>query len=207
MLEDKDKGVAEPSRDDATIKGRSLETEEEASVDKSTERGMIFPFASLIFTTASMVTPYLRRKGKEKMVESDTPRKKKLQEQIDVQLAREIEEQMVREDQRMNEQIARDAEIARIHAEEELQMLIDSLDKDNEIVAKYLQEYEQFAVDLSIRERIELINDLSGDYITLVVFIMCFLEIKKSSCIPTASDEFSLPEDFPTASEERFPLL
>nr|GEW37164.1 hypothetical protein [Tanacetum cinerariifolium] len=27
------------------------------------------------------------------------------------------------------------------------------------------------------------------------------------ACIPTASDEFSLPEDFPTASEERFPLL
>nr|GFC58618.1 hypothetical protein [Tanacetum cinerariifolium] len=25
--------------------------------------------------------------------------------------------------------------------------------------------------------------------------------------IPTASDEFPLPEDFPTASEERFPLL
>nr|GEV35048.1 hypothetical protein [Tanacetum cinerariifolium] len=26
-------------------------------------------------------------------------------------------------------------------------------------------------------------------------------------CIPTASDEFPLPEDFPTASEEKFPLL
>nr|GEX31206.1 hypothetical protein [Tanacetum cinerariifolium] len=39
MLEDKDGGVAKPSKDDATIKGRSLETGEEASVDKSTERG------------------------------------------------------------------------------------------------------------------------------------------------------------------------
>nr|GEZ06642.1 hypothetical protein [Tanacetum cinerariifolium] len=65
-------------------------------------------------------TPYTRRKGKEKMVESDTPKKKKLQEQIDVQVARELEEQMAREDQRMSKKITRDAEVARIHAEEEL---------------------------------------------------------------------------------------
>nr|GEX48466.1 hypothetical protein [Tanacetum cinerariifolium] len=49
------------------------------------------------------------------MVESDTPKKKKIQEQIDVQMAREMKEQMAREDQRMNEHIARDAEIARNH--------------------------------------------------------------------------------------------
>nr|GEX11960.1 hypothetical protein [Tanacetum cinerariifolium] len=126
LLEDKDGGVDEPSRDDATIKGRSLKTEEEAAVEKKvstisvpTGSGMV-PTASLIFTTASVVTPYSRQKGKEKMVESHTPNKKKLQEQIDVQVAREMEEQIAREDQRMNEQIARDAKIARIHAEEEL---------------------------------------------------------------------------------------
>nr|GFC98292.1 hypothetical protein [Tanacetum cinerariifolium] len=34
-----------------------------------------------------------RRKGKEVMVESDIPKKKKLQEQIDTQVARELEEQ------------------------------------------------------------------------------------------------------------------
>nr|GFC14370.1 hypothetical protein [Tanacetum cinerariifolium] len=79
----------------------------------------LVPTVSAIFTTASVVTPYSRRKGKEKMVESDTPKKKKLQEQINVQMAREIKEQMPREDQRMDEQIARDSEIARIHAEEE----------------------------------------------------------------------------------------
>nr|GFB29010.1 hypothetical protein [Tanacetum cinerariifolium] len=160
-----------------TVKS-SLETGDEAGVDKSTERGSndtedlvnvltsldaasiltskvqmvnvppvaevptvsvptgsgMVPTASLIFTTASVVTPYSRRKGKEKM--------------------------LVKEDQRMNEQIFRDAEIARIHVEEELQMLIDSLDRNNETVAKYLQEYEQFVEDLSIEERIELINDL-----------------------------------------------
>nr|GFD41123.1 hypothetical protein [Tanacetum cinerariifolium] len=52
---------------------------------------------------------------------SDTPKKKKLQEQIDAQVARELEKQQEREDTRMNKQIARDAEVARIHAEEEIQ--------------------------------------------------------------------------------------
>nr|GFA27951.1 hypothetical protein [Tanacetum cinerariifolium] len=108
MLEDKDGGGAEPSGEDATIKGRSLETEEEAAIEKSTERGSndtdelinvlttmdaatiltsgvqavsVPPVteiptgdvptgsgqvltASLIFTTASVVTPYSRRKIK-----------------------------------------------------------------------------------------------------------------------------------------------
>nr|GFC31716.1 hypothetical protein [Tanacetum cinerariifolium] len=40
---------------------------------------------------------------------------------IDAQIARELKEQLEREDQKIGEQIARDAEIARIHAEEELQ--------------------------------------------------------------------------------------
>nr|GEW93644.1 hypothetical protein [Tanacetum cinerariifolium] len=106
------------------------------------------------------IYPYTRRKGKEKMVESATPKKKKLQEQIDVQVARELEEEMERDVQRMNEQITRDAEIARIHAEEELQMMIDGLERNNETVAKYLQEYHQFATELPIGRRIELISDL-----------------------------------------------
>nr|GEZ87243.1 hypothetical protein [Tanacetum cinerariifolium] len=94
------------------------------------------------------------------MVESDTPKKQKLQEQIDVQVARELEEEMARDAQRMNEQITRDAEIARIHAKEELQMMIDGLDRNNETVAKYLQEYHQLAIELPIGRRIELISDL-----------------------------------------------
>nr|GEX00755.1 hypothetical protein [Tanacetum cinerariifolium] len=122
----------------------------------------LVPTVSAIFTTASVVTPYSRRKSKEKMVESDMPKKKKLQEQIDVQIARELEEQMAREDQRMDEQIARDAEIASIHAEEELQMLIDGLDRNNEMIAKHLHEYEQATAELTIGEKIELINELSS---------------------------------------------
>nr|GEV22606.1 hypothetical protein [Tanacetum cinerariifolium] len=69
------------------------------------------------------------RKGKEVMVESDIPKKQRLQEQIDAQVSRELEEKQEKEDMRMNEQITRDAEVARIHAEEELQELISDLVK------------------------------------------------------------------------------
>nr|GEY62284.1 hypothetical protein [Tanacetum cinerariifolium] len=82
----------------------------------------VVPTASPVFATATVVTSYKRRKGKEVMVESETPKKQKVQEQIDVQVAKKLEEQLEREDQRRSEQIARDAEIARIHAEEELQI-------------------------------------------------------------------------------------
>nr|GEV89914.1 hypothetical protein [Tanacetum cinerariifolium] len=179
----KDKGTTELSRDDVPIKGRILETWEEACVERSTKRGSndtkemvnvltsmdaaniltsgvqavnvppvgeiptigvptgsgLVPTVSSIFTTASMVTPYSRRKGKEKMVESDMPKKKKLQEQID---------------------IAKDAEIARIHVEEEQQMMINGLDRNNEMISKHLHEYEQAAAELTIGEKIELINEL-----------------------------------------------
>nr|GEW41989.1 hypothetical protein [Tanacetum cinerariifolium] len=220
LLEDREGGGIAQSREDAPIKGRSLDEGEEAAVERSTERasedtkemvtvltsldaasiltsgasvsispvtevsvaevptgsgfiptviplgtgvptssGMV-PTASPIYTTATESTPYTRRKGKEKMVESETPKKKKIQEQMDVQMARQLEEEMERDAQRMNEQIARDAKIARIHAEEELQMMIDGLDKNNETDAKYLHEYHQFAAELSIERRIELISDL-----------------------------------------------
>nr|GEV86650.1 hypothetical protein [Tanacetum cinerariifolium] len=137
LLEDREGGGIAQYRDDAPIKGRSLdEGKEAAKKGISTGSGSIptagplatgvptgsdvVPTASLIFATATVVTPYTRRKRKEKMVESNTPKKKKLQEYIDVQVVRELEEQMAREDQRMSKQIARDAEIAKIHVEEEL---------------------------------------------------------------------------------------
>nr|GEV19583.1 hypothetical protein [Tanacetum cinerariifolium]GEY80715.1 hypothetical protein [Tanacetum cinerariifolium] len=60
----------------------------------------------------------------------------------------------------MNEQLARDAKITRIHAEEEIKMLIDGLDRSNEAIAKHLQEYEQSKAELTIGEKIKLINEL-----------------------------------------------
>nr|GEY17834.1 putative ribonuclease H-like domain-containing protein [Tanacetum cinerariifolium] len=139
------------------------------------------PTVSAIFTTASVVTPYTRRprgitigssqhmmspiigskdKGKQKVVESEAPKKKKLQEQIDAQVAKEMEEEFAKESQRLNEQLARDSEIARLHAEEELKMTIEGLDRSNEVIAKHLQEYENFEADLSVGEKLKLINEL-----------------------------------------------
>nr|GEU79469.1 hypothetical protein [Tanacetum cinerariifolium] len=136
LLEDKDRGVAEQSGDDAPIKGSC-----HCNCKYSHCSGVVstasptIPTAAPIFTTTTESIPYTRRKGKEAMIESETPKKKKVQEQIDAQLARELEEEMARDTQRMNEQIAWDADIARIHAEEELQIMIDGLDRNNETVA------------------------------------------------------------------------
>nr|GEW24215.1 hypothetical protein [Tanacetum cinerariifolium] len=176
LLEDKDGVAAQRSGDDAPIKKRSLDkreataerisddSEEMATIltsmdaatvlaggitDVPTDSGSIstasppanevltssnvVPTANLVFATATVVTPYRRKKGKEVMVESETPKKQR---------------------------IARDAEITRIHPEEELQIMIDGLDRNNKIVVKYLQEYHQFASELHIERRIELISDL-----------------------------------------------
>nr|GFC95781.1 hypothetical protein [Tanacetum cinerariifolium] len=65
--------------------------------------------------------------------------------------------------------IARDAEVARIHAEEELQEMIDSLDKSNETIAKYFQEYQDFASELPLEKRIKLISDLKREYYMAVI--------------------------------------
>nr|GEV34590.1 hypothetical protein [Tanacetum cinerariifolium] len=66
------------------------------TIGVSTGSGSV-PTASPIFTTTTVVTPYIRRKGKEKMVESETPKKKKIQEQMDMQMARQLEEEMERD--------------------------------------------------------------------------------------------------------------
>nr|GFB51967.1 hypothetical protein [Tanacetum cinerariifolium] len=176
ILEDKEGVIGARSGDDAPIKGRTIvlasgvvdvptgsrsipaaSTPAEGSVPTGSEE---VPTASPVFATATVVTPVTRRNGKEVMVESETPKKKKVQEQIDAQVARELEEQLEKKDQRRAEQIARDAKIARIHAKEELQSMIDGLDSNNETVAKYLEEYRQFSSKLPLERRIELISDL-----------------------------------------------
>nr|GEZ48023.1 hypothetical protein [Tanacetum cinerariifolium] len=81
---------------------RSIPTAGSSAAEVPTVSDMV-PTASLIFAATTVVTPYTRRKGKEILVESETPKKKNVQEQIDAQVARELEEQMAREDQRMSE--------------------------------------------------------------------------------------------------------
>nr|GFA02387.1 hypothetical protein [Tanacetum cinerariifolium] len=175
ILEDKERGWTEPAQEDAPIKGKSMEIREEVRVERSTKLGSndtkemvnvlssmeaaniltsgvaavsvppvdgvstvgvptvsgLFPTVSAIFTTASVVTPYSRR---PRGISAKDKGKEKV--------------------------LARDAEIARIHAKEELKMLIDGLDRSNEVIAKHLQEYEQSEAELTIGEKIELINEL-----------------------------------------------
>nr|GEU61217.1 putative ribonuclease H-like domain-containing protein [Tanacetum cinerariifolium] len=165
--------LGDDSQGEACPTGRSLETGEEACVERSTKKGSndteemvnvltsmdaaniltsrgqavnvppvgeipivgvptgsdLVPTVSAIFTTASVVTPYSRRK------------------------------EMARNAQKMNENIARDAKIARIHAKE-LQMMIAGLDRNNKMIAKHLHEYEQAVAELTIGEKIELINEV-----------------------------------------------
>nr|GEY86076.1 hypothetical protein [Tanacetum cinerariifolium] len=158
LLEDRQGVAAEGYGDDAPIKGRSLdkgETAAERTSDDTKEMAIVLtsmdaatvlasgaaevptgsgsirtagpptaevptgsdvvPTASLVFATATMATPYRRRKARK-----------------------ELEEQLEREDQRRSAQIARDVEIARIHVEKELQIMINGLDRNNETMAKYL---------------------------------------------------------------------
>nr|GEX52629.1 hypothetical protein [Tanacetum cinerariifolium] len=142
VLENREGVAATRSKDDASIKGRrgiddvptssgSIPTASPPAADIPTGSDVV-PTASPVFSTATVVTPYSRRKGKEVMVESDTPKKQRLQEQIDTQVTKELEEQQEREDKRIN----------------------------NEAIAKYLQEYQQFAVELPLERRIEMISDL-----------------------------------------------
>nr|GFB15716.1 hypothetical protein [Tanacetum cinerariifolium] len=53
-----------------------------------------------------------------------------------------------------------EGEAAAERIKEELQRMIDSLDKSNDTIAKYLQEYQDFASELPLEKRIELISDL-----------------------------------------------
>nr|GFA29644.1 hypothetical protein [Tanacetum cinerariifolium] len=110
------------SMDAATVLARGINVPTgSGSISTAGPPAIVISTSSVVGPTASpIVTSYSRRKVKEVMVKYDTPKKQRLQEQIDAQVARDLEEQKEREDMRMNEQIARDAEVARIHAEEEL---------------------------------------------------------------------------------------
>nr|GEW09075.1 reverse transcriptase domain-containing protein [Tanacetum cinerariifolium] len=54
----------------------------------------------------------------------------------------------------------RPREISAKDKEEELQMLINGFDKNNKVIAKHLQEYEQSEAELTIGEKIDLISEL-----------------------------------------------
>nr|GEY11735.1 retrovirus-related Pol polyprotein from transposon TNT 1-94 [Tanacetum cinerariifolium] len=135
FMKDREGGCIAHYGDDAQSKGGeeaaaervSDDTEEMATVLTSIDAASILSNGGVqvVPTTAAIATDTLLltqdEMVKKKMVESDTPKKKKLQEQIDVQIAREL---------------------------------------TNEIIAKHLNEYKKATAELSIGEKIELINEL-----------------------------------------------
>nr|GFA92040.1 hypothetical protein [Tanacetum cinerariifolium] len=126
LLEEREGVAITNSKDDAPIKGRTT----------ILASGVVnFPTGSGSIPTAS--TP---AKGSVPIGSEEVPTASPVFATATV-VARELEEKLAREDQRRVDQIARDAEIARIHAKEELQSMIDGLDSNNETVAKYLEEY------------------------------------------------------------------
>nr|GFA08848.1 hypothetical protein [Tanacetum cinerariifolium] len=116
----------------------------------------VLPSAGVPTVSGSFPTPMriliigAKDKGKEKVIKTEVPKKRKLQEQIDAQVAREMEEEFAKENQRLSKQLARDSEIARLHAKEELKMMIEGLDRSNEVISKHLREYEQAESNLSL---------------------------------------------------------
>nr|GEU34765.1 hypothetical protein [Tanacetum cinerariifolium] len=115
-----------------------------------------FPTA-VIFTTTSVATPTTRVTrssrgvviGSSSLISVNIPFINKKDKR---------KEKMTEPEQPSKDE--RDAEIARIHAEKELKIMIAELDRSNEMIAKYLNEYEQAAVGLSHDEKVELINGL-----------------------------------------------
>nr|GEU46898.1 hypothetical protein [Tanacetum cinerariifolium] len=135
------------SGDDAPIKGRSMDEREEAAKKRSNDtEEMINVLTSMDAATVLSSGVAKVPTGSGSIPTADPPATG-VPTGTDVvptagpisATATMLEEEMERDAQRMNEQIARDAEIARIHAEEELQMLIDGLDRNNE--TKQLQDF------------------------------------------------------------------
>nr|GEX60893.1 hypothetical protein [Tanacetum cinerariifolium] len=155
ILEDKEGMIGDRSGDDAPIKGRS-NNEGEAAVERISNdseeiaRVLTYMDATTVLAGETNVpngSGFIPTAGPPATIISTGSER----------IRRATRE---REDMRMNEQIARDAEVARIHAEEEIHGMIDSLDKSNETVAKYLQEYQQFALELPLEKKIKFISDL-----------------------------------------------
>ncbi|GJU59185.1 retrovirus-related pol polyprotein from transposon TNT 1-94 [Tanacetum coccineum] len=113
-----------------------------------------FPTAA-IFTTASITPPSTRKTRALRGITIESSQttsvpfistKGKGKEKMEAQL--------------MREQGEKDAEIARAQAETELGIMIAELDRSNKLIAKYMSEYEQAEDDLSLEEKMELINEL-----------------------------------------------
>nr|GEV77360.1 ribonuclease H-like domain-containing protein [Tanacetum cinerariifolium] len=104
-------------------------------------REVVIGSSSLISVNISSISK--KDKGKGKITEPKQPSKEKVLEQLSVQLARYLEAKFAQEDQIFREQVETYSKIVRIHDVRELEMMIADLDRSNEMIAKYLSEYEK----------------------------------------------------------------
>nr|GEV29630.1 hypothetical protein [Tanacetum cinerariifolium] len=111
-----------------------------------------FP-TTVIFTTASVATPTTRvtRSSRRVVIGSSSPISVNIPS---ISKKDKGKQKMTEPDQPSKEKIAR------IHADKELEMMIAKLDRSNEMVVKYLSEYEQAEAGFSHDETVELINEL-----------------------------------------------
>nr|GEV83044.1 hypothetical protein [Tanacetum cinerariifolium] len=149
LLEDREGVAAERSGDDAPIKGRNLDEGEAAAErvsDDTEEMATILTFIDAATVLASRVAEVPTGSGSIPIASppADVVPIAGLIFATATMMARQLEEEMKRDAQRMNEQIARDAEIARIQAEEELRIeLISDLTKYQDYAKVYKFQTQQ----------------------------------------------------------------
>nr|GEU59945.1 hypothetical protein [Tanacetum cinerariifolium] len=153
FLEDKDKGSAEPTQEDASIKGGIMEIGEEVGAENSTKLGSN-DNKEMVNVLSSIEAANILISG---VAAASFPLLLVFQLLVFPLLVEvfPLSVKFLPLPVWVSEQLARDLEIARLHAEEELKMMIEGLDRSNEVIAKHLQEYEQVAPDLSVGEKIE----------------------------------------------------
>nr|GEX85838.1 hypothetical protein [Tanacetum cinerariifolium] len=161
---DADEG--KPIQEDAPITGGIIDIREELGAEKSTEKGSNDTEEMINVLSSIEAANILSSGGAVASVSpvdvlsvAGVPTVSAIFTIASV-VAREMEEEFARENQRLSEQLVRDYEIARLHTEEELKIMIEVLDMSNEVIAKQLSEYEQAEADLSVGEKIELISEL-----------------------------------------------
>nr|GEW51829.1 hypothetical protein [Tanacetum cinerariifolium] len=133
VLEDREAEDARQSEDNAPIKGRSIDEGEAATERISDDSEELARVLTSMDAATVLAGGIYVPTGSGSIPTAGPPI-------VDVPTGSNAvptaKEQQEREDKRMTEQIARDAKVARIHAEEELHGMIDSLDRTNETIAK-----------------------------------------------------------------------
>nr|GEY61110.1 hypothetical protein [Tanacetum cinerariifolium] len=175
------RGVADQSGNDAPIKGKRLDEGEEAVErvsDDTKEMATVLTSMDAATILSSGVAEVLIGSGS---IPTAGPLATGVPTGSDVVpaaglifatvtvVARQLEEEMEREAQRMNEQIARDAEIARIHAKEELQIMIDGLDR--KLISDLVRYQDNYAkvYKYQSQQRKPLIKQQQREFYTLVL--------------------------------------